>query len=532
MPEAPHGSVPAALLVFSPSGDRSQVPVHPVPFRIGRLSDNHLALRDNRISRRHAQIVLEDGQYVIEDCRSRYGVFVNGLRVERARLRHGDRISFGFEDSYQLTFLSGAGGVRTLLAQRELGSELDRLRATLEVARALQASLSTDEVLAAVVEAALAITGCERGFLLLVAGGKLEVRVARDRVGSRPPGEPRVPPARLQQVLLERRDLFSIPPEAVAGAVAIPLVRIRTGGAQQTSVVSAVEDTVGLLYMESDAACQLPAGSRELLTTLAMEASTVLENARLLEQQWERQRMEEELRIARRIQESLLPGALPSGGWLRAAGASVPSRQVGGDYYDLRALDPDRWAVAVADVSGKGVGAALLAALLQGMFLTAPYTRLPMPELLARVNRFLLERTGGEQYATVFYGLLESGGRFQFVNAGHPPALLLRRGAMRRLAAGAVPLGLLEEAEYASEETQLEPGDRLLIYTDGLTEARSAAGEFFGRQRLEQVAAQCGEADAAQTCRLLLEAVQRFTAGAEPADDIAVLVLEYAPPGS
>ena len=524
----PAAAPPAVLEVVSPSGDRSQIALRPLPFRIGRLGENHLALRDNRISRHHARILVEGGAYFIEDLGSRHGVFVNAARVERRRLTHGDRISFGFEDSYQLTFLLVPAGTPGLVISPEPGgSNLARLRAMLEVARALQASLSTDEVLAAVLEAALTITGCRRGFLLLEEGGELRVRIAREGSGPLSPEALRTPVERLRQALFERRELLAVSREAAGGGIAIPLVRIRTGAGQQTTVLAPAEDTVGLLYMEADQPTELPVGSRELLTTLALEASTVLENARLLEEQWARQRMQEELRIARRIQENLLPGKLPSCSWLRAAGVSLPSREVGGDYYDLRHVAEDCWSLVVADVSGKGVGAALLAALLQGMFVAAPYSGLPIQEMMARVNRFLLERTAGEQYATVLYGLLDAGGRLLVVNAGHPPALVLRGSRTERLPARSLPLGLLEDAVYCVDEVRLRPGDRLFIYSDGVTDARNAAGEFFGLARLERTLSQVTVKGAEALSHAALAAVDAFTGGADQPDDLTVLALEY-----
>ena len=517
------------LLVTSPSGQHTRVRIEPIPFHIGRLADNHLVLRDNRISRRHARIVLENGLYVVEDLGSRHGVFVNGLRIQRHPLQPGDRISFGFSDCYELAFAPAGPGLLALAAQAEPGGHLAGLRATLELARALQASLSTDEVLAAVIEAALAVTGCRRGYLLQRTDQGLQVRVAREANRPLPVKEGKLPLEQLEKVLLERRQLLTIEREAVGGAVAIPLVRIRTGQTGQTTGISAAEDTAGLLYMEAAEGQELPAGSGELLTTLALEASTVLENARLLEEQWARQRMEEELKIARRIQESLLPRRLPASRWLRLAGSSLPSREVGGDFYDARPVTPERWALIMADVSGKGVGAALLAALLQGMFLPAAYLPLPMEEMMARVNGFLLERTGGEQYATVYYGLLDADGRLRMVSAGHPPALWLRRDGVRRLPAASLPLGLLEEARYKAEEIRLEPGDRLVLYTDGVTDARNASGEFFGLARLEQTLRRHAEADAAALHQALLEALSAFAEGAEQSDDITLLTLAYQP---
>src|SRR5262249_22574765 len=144
--------------------------------------------------------------------------------------------------------------------------------------------------------------------------------------------------------------------------ICVPLVRIRTGQSDSTTVLAAAHETVGLLYMDSRTiAADLAGGNRELLQTLAIEASTVLENARLLQEEEAKRQMDEELHLARTIQQSLLPGRLPSDGWLRASGSSVASRLVGGDYFDVAHVTDECWSAVVADVSGKGVSSALLA---------------------------------------------------------------------------------------------------------------------------------------------------------------------------
>jgi phosphoserine phosphatase RsbU/P len=538
----------AYLIVTNPSGTQSRLKLEPVPFRIGRLGENHLVLRDSRASRHHAQIVTVDDGYAIEDLKSSYGVFVNGIRIQQQRLKASDRIEFGIPESYRLTFTLDVEQPAPEARAKStlLGGNLAKLRAMMEVARALQASLSTDEVLAAVVDGALAVTGCERGFLLLRQADDLETRVARDRNGPLPASELRVPTRLLHRALQQRKEFLSMnfdPSETGAGpeqtiaalelrsVVCLPLVRIRTGSVQETTTLSPADDSVGLLYMDSRmGTADLSAGGRELLTTLALEASTVLENARLLEQQWAQQRMEQELKIARRIQESLLPQRLPSTGWFRASASSLPSLQVGGDYVDVRQVDENSWAVVVADVSGKGVGAALLASLLQGIFLAAPYSRIPAEESMARVNQFLNDRTGGEQYATIFYCTLDSAGSLRWANAGHPPAIVAGpRGRIESLTANAMPVGLLEEATYQVSETSLAPGDKVILYTDGVTEARNGAGEFFGQRRLRQaicthVATSCHDLHAA-----ILAELDTFTQGAAQNDDVTLAVLEYLP---
>ncbi len=168
------------------------------------------------------------------------------------------------------------------------------------------------------------------------------------------------------------RPEMSVAALELRSVVCVPLVHIRSGTSEETRISGQRRGTVGLLYMDSrQAPADLSAGNRELLQTLAIEASTILENARLIEEERVKLRMEDELKIARDIQQGLLPAALPSIGWFRAAGSSLPSTQVGGDYFDVRQISPDLWAAVVADVSGKGVSSALLASLLQGSFLMA-----------------------------------------------------------------------------------------------------------------------------------------------------------------
>jgi len=311
--------------------------------------------------------------------------------------------------------------------------------------------------------------------------------------------------------------------------ISVPLVRISKVRGDDTSVVSTDEETAGVLYMDSRlATADLAGGNRELLQTLAIEASTILENARLLEEERIKQRIEEELGVARTIQQGLLPRSLPADGWFRVCGSSVASHQVGGDYYDFIPSGPDAWTVVVADVSGKGVSSALLAALLQGAFLAVSHSDAALHKRLERINAFLNERTAGEKYATVFYCLLERAGQLHYVNAGHCPPLIVRQaGGIESLAATAPPVGLIESAEFAVGETKLADGDMIVIYSDGVTEAQNLEGEFFGRQRLRQAVAE----HRADSCHALHEAIASavagFTESAQQADDITLVAVEY-----
>src|ERR1035441_7968615 len=377
-------------------------------------------------------------------------------------------------------------------------------------------------------------------------GFRSETRVARNRRGQNlKETDLRVPRDVIRRALEHRRELLSMnfeplgaedtrPENSIAdlelrSVICVPLVRIRAGQGDATSVIVTGNETVGVLYMDSRLmVADLAGGNRELLQTLAIEASTVLENARLLQEEQAKHQMEDELRLARTIQQSLLPGKLPGEGWLRASGSSLASHEVGGDYYDVMRVSAHCWSAVVADVSGKGVASALLASLLQGALITVTEHPEAMGHRMERLNRFLLDRTGGEKYATVFYCLLHEDGRMYYVNAAHCPPMVVRANGERlELEASGMPVGLLETAEFAVVEQRLAPGDKIVIYSDGVTEAQNLEKGFFGKRRLLEVV----EAHAGHSCGAIHDAIQEavaaFTEGAAQSDDITLVVLEF-----
>ncbi len=541
-----------AFTILDPNGNSTRQEIHSFPCRIGRHSTNDVILRDARASRCHAQLTIGDGDFVLEDLQSRHGVFVNGERINHQVLRDGDRVEFGFPDSFSLIFERSGSRVAEiadqltgleLTDQTKTGGNLARLRAVLEVARALQNSFSVDGVLAAVVDAALVVTNAERGFLLLDDAGELQVRCARDRHGPLRESDLAVPRNLIRKALDERSSTFSMQfhpdrndPSASAAllelksVVCVPLVRIRMAAAESDEPPTPGE-TVGVLYMDSRVQPRdMAAGNRELLETLAIEASTVLENARLLAEDRARRHLDEELAIARGIQQSLLPNNLPETGWLRAAGCSMPSRQVGGDYYDIFRVDPNCWAAVVADVSGKGVSSALVASLLQGAFLAVDRNPDSLRHTLQRINAFFCERTENEKHATVFCSLLHADGRFDYINAGHcAPIVVPINDVPETLLATATPVGLLEGVDFPAAQIQLQPFDRIVIFSDGLTDAGNADGAYFGVERLREVIRSHGDRPCALLHQAILDALESFTGGQEQADDLTLVVLEYRP---
>ncbi|MBV9612809.1 MAG: SpoIIE family protein phosphatase [Acidobacteriaceae bacterium] len=539
----------AALDVIHPSGERTRIPIEPLPFRIGRGPDNHLVLRDNRASRAHAWITHDGASLAIEDLDSLHGTWVNGRQIEKPTpLKSGDTVHFGFEDSYRLVFSDGDARISRILDRISTASSqaagaagsFARLRALVEVARTLQTSLAGDEVLNAVVDAALALTGAERGFLLLRSGDELQTKIGRDHHGTALDGSALDISADLmERALTERHDMLSIQippagdedsagPRQFSDVICVPLVQFRGLNAEETMSLSSQTNTVGLLYLDSRTE-QRPLSelNRELLHTLALEASTVLEDAKLLEEERQKLVLKQELEFARKVQQSLLPREFPASGWLRAAGSSLPFSEIGGDYFDLHPIGTDKWAAVIADVSGKGASSALLASLLQGAFLLGSELEAPLDAVLAKMNRFLIDRAQREKYATLFYARIDRAGETQCVNAGHCAPLLLRHsGEVQMLATSGAPIGLLPDPKFEVNRLQLAPGDKIVAYSDGLAETQNSRNELF-EDKLGSSLAELAALDAQQIHDRIMQAAEAFREGEPLRDDATLLVLEY-----
>jgi sigma-B regulation protein RsbU (phosphoserine phosphatase) len=249
-----------------------------------------------------------------------------------------------------------------------------------------------------------------------------------------------------------------------------------------------------------------------------------LERARTLEQ--ERVRFENELELARRIQERLLPAAPPEVAGLEIAGATEPAREVGGDYYDHLVLNDGRVLLVVADVSGKGVPASLLMSAFRAAIMSQEGA-LTEPERLAeRLNAFLYRSVESGRFVTAFFALLDPAtGAMQYVNAGHNPALLLRAGgSVEWLTEGGLILGIMPASTFTRGETQLAAGDLFVLYTDGVTEGANATAEQFGEERLVDAARRLTGMPCGDAARELVREVRGFEGATGPADDITVLI--------
>jgi len=553
--------IPAAgetvLEIISPDGGRRYARVSQSPFLIGRGSEtgNHLQLSDRRISRNCAAIVMEANKFYVEDRGQRRGVFVNGEKIESRELQDGDTITFGLDDSYEVVFrsaVSGSESVPQLLTRFEhitssepMGGGLRKLNELLAAITTLHSQLPLESVLGEMLTYAISVTDADRGVLLEPdREHQLKVRLARRSGGSRLPPESLAPSQTAIQLALRQKspviteDLAqadmdlqaaqSIVAQRLRAVVVIPLYAVARATTTEAIDSAKRGDLLGVLYLDSRRPAAFSKLDRQILDALAIEAANTLDNARLVERERERQRMEQEINIARDIQQALLPRNVHDFPYMAVTGCNFPSLSVGGDYFDVFSLSGDRIAFLLADVSGKGLGAALLTTMLQGL-LASLTLGTELGRVFDHVNRFLCDHAEIGRYATLFFGILDKDGNLDFVNAGHPSPFLIRRGvAEDAFKEGSFPVGLVPEAEYAVAKHRLEPGDTLVLFSDGVTEAMDPEDELYGMNRLREVLT--GTTDDCPLEALqksVLESVETFTRGARQADDLTLLLVRY-----
>ena len=285
--------------------------------------------------------------------------------------------------------------------------------------------------------------------------------------------------------------------------------------------------TIGVFNLESDLEDAFHDGHLELLTAFASHAAVAVERARLTRELLERRRLEKELAIARDIQLSFLPKSAPVISGYELAGAARPHAEVGGDYFDFIRVSDGRLGLAIADSSGKGIPAALLMAGFRMSLLAEIRNEFAIRAVMRKVNSLLHESIDRDKFVTAFYGVLDVKNRaLVFSNAGHNPPLLLRKdGTLEPLVEGGVALGVLPDAQYEERPLALSPGDTLLLYTDGVSEAESPTGEQYGQSRLEQLLIRLQGRPAQQILDGVVEDVLAFAGARGQNDDLTLMVV-------
>jgi serine phosphatase RsbU (regulator of sigma subunit) len=517
---------------------------------IGRSSSADLALPDRFLSRHHARLYRAGDRYLLEDLGSRNGTLLNGepvlaptavgpgdvIRISSSVLAvqgdAGDAVDEALASSHTVF-----RPVAELLAQSRAAAPTDhrdleryaaRLRLVNEVHQALGSALALPELLQLILDRLFDHLGPDQAGIYLLQDDRLQLAASRSAGG----GTPRLghSQALLREVTGKRVAALVLDAQTDSRfAAAHSLLAAGVRSLVAAPLLADDGSALGLVMVHCNAAVRLfTEEDMELLVSLASVAAVRLRNVALAEEAAQRRVLEEELALARRIQERLLPRELPPvPGWSLHA-HNAPSRHVSGDLF--QAVTPaagGRCSLLIADVAGKGVAASLLAASVEALAAGALEDGLPPAEACARVSRLLYQRTPGEKYATaLLVAIAAHDGRLEYANAGHNPGLLVRAGGeVERLGPTGVPLGLLPVAAYRGAHLELAAGDTVVLYTDGITEAVNEEEEELGLDRLTTLCRERRGDDLPALAAAIERAVLDFSGDGPRGDDQTLLLL-------
>jgi serine phosphatase RsbU (regulator of sigma subunit) len=526
---------------------------------LGRSSKADVVLADRYLSRQHARLFLREGSWFLEDLGSRNTTFLNDRPVAQAMpVRPGDVIRLAesrivvAEPGAELPGLASGDGLSgsaderlpestvfrsasALLAGPAAGEGAGlaaRMRLLNEVHRALAAPITLEALLDLILDRVFAQLEPEEGAVFLRDTKGALTRAATRRARGIT-GDPLYSRALAQEVVEKGQ------------AALVTDARIDERFAKAESiVVSGVRSMIAAPLLDSEGCLGmivLSAKSRvypfreddlELLVALASAAALRIRNIELAEETARRRLLDHELDLAHDIQMAMLPRCFPDLPGIDVSAVLRPARSVGGDLYDVLA-DGERVWLLTGDVSGKGVGAALFMAVTKTLFRAIAPGSASVAEATARINRELARDNERAMFVTVFVGRLDvATGELEYVNAGHNPTYRLAAGGGIAALAGPVDpaLGAVEGHEYRSTRLRLTPGDAVLLYTDGVVEARSAGDEEFHTLRLESYLSGCGEASAERIVQGLVEKLDEFVGDAPQYDDVTVLALRWLGP--
>ena len=525
---------------------------------IGRSARSDVCIPDAFASRLHAEVRKEGDAFWLQDLGSANGTRYNGQLVTMPiPLVSGGEIQIGetrivFEDE-QMNRLGSATLIadstealdpsKTIsLTQRrnptteildgQFSSRTDLLGLISKVGVALLSSSGLDETLDQVASLVFEAVPAESCVVMLrdeTAEGGMKIVVAREKGKDEPIQEVRISRTVLDEVLKNGKSVLTADaqhdPRYASQTMA--LLGVRSVLAVPLSVDE--REVFGIIYADSPTyETTFTEEHLNILTTLASVASIRVQNARLLEERFERERMERELELATEIQQRFQPSEAPRMDGYEFQGISFSCYEIGGDYYDFIKRHDGKMLIALGDVSGKGTAAALLMSSLHAAIHGQVAARSSLGEVVRSVNQYLADNTPANRFVTLFVAELDpTDGTFRYINAGHNPPLIGRAdGNIEQLSSGGFPLGILPSAEFEVGETHLGPGESLLIYSDGVSEANNLKEEEFGMERLMDVVRRNFQASAAGLRDKVESALSAFTQTAPANDDITLVIVK------
>jgi len=543
-------TVSRELVIRDLDGNTATVMLDHDRITLGRSGANELSYPDDiGLSRQHLALTGRDGNWTVEDLKSKNGTLLNGVRIEKPMpFLPGDRISAGhltieFADPGQAThntvvFVDNteefSNSATTVVASLDgvLGPHADdlnkthvlqgspQMRALIRAGRELAGHRPLAELFPLIMDLSVEAVMAGRGVLMTLDGEDLNVRAARGEgfkisttVRDRVINEKASLLVRDAQLDQNLREHMSIVEQKVRSMIAVPL---------QTN-----DRVIGLIYVDTpNTIREFTREDLNLLTVMANVAAIRIEHARLNEIEEAERAMAKEMHQAALIQQGLLPSSAPATEGLDIAAKAVASRSVGGDYFDFIKYPDGRVAIMVGDVAGKGMPAALLMSSLQARVHVVFEEPDDLAKKMARLNKSTCASCPDNRFITFFTCIVDAtSGKVVFTNAGHNPPLVVRaKGGYQALEGGGMILGILPMAQYQESEIILEQGDVLVLFSDGVTEAVDPEDHDFGEERLAKLVASMRDRPAAEIVQEVHRAVHAFTQGAPPADDITVVI--------
>jgi phosphoserine phosphatase RsbU/P len=543
------------LLISTPDGAPARVQLRKSPLTLGRSVDNDLPYpHDPWLSRYHLCFEQREKTWFVRDCESRNGTVLNTAGIKEAKVvKAGDKvlaghltidvrerpseairpvISFSSKDDTKsaseatfITSLDKVLGKTDPVPIRDVSVASRMISALIRAGQELVTLQPLEQLFDTILELSLSAVEARRGVILTLDEGELQVRASRGDNFT-------ISAAIRDQVLRDKRSLLisdAMLHDSLNKQDSIVRQRVRS---MMAAPLQTADRVIGLIYVDNGVILRpFSQDDLDLLTVMANVAAIRIENARLAEVEQSEKLMEADLAQASEIQRSLLPNEPPAyEGW-ELAGLNIPCRTVGGDYFDFIPYQDGRLAVVVGDVSGKGLPAALLMSSLQAKVQMLREANPSPGQAVSTLNRSLTERCPLGKFITFFYALLDPAtGSLEYSNAGHNYPLILRtNGSVEVLTGNGIVMGLFAAVHYDVKTTKLEPGDMLVLYSDGVTEAADSADEEFGEKGLAKFLVDRKAVRCDDIVNQLVEHIRKWRGAAAFADDFTVVLVRRAP---
>jgi len=552
------------LFVYPKKGDSFWHTLKKEKTMIGRSEDNDLALPDPFSSGHHAVIIPADGGFCVRDNGSKNGTFLNGKKVQgEIELKRGDEILVGstriifdkeLSSNVEVTeVVHPARNINTVIPLKDILKKQDidttiqslatpadfmRIKSDYksmavlnEVSKALVLHQPLQDLLEKVMDLISEYLPMDRGVLMLKEGNPPQMIAKVTRINNK---------NLIRQKILVSQSIINLVLDnhsAVLTADAQQDDRLRMKDSIiKSNIHSAVcvplwnnREIIGVIYADRISLLeQFGEEDLRLMTLLANLAAVKYENAIAIERAIEMEKYQKELALAAQIQKDFLPRKNPPCENFDIAGTNIPCNQVGGDYYDFISIDPYRLAVIVADVSGKGMSAALLMASLRAALIAEVGPQLRLEHMAVKLNDFVHSSSASNRFITFFFCELDMrSGSLRYINAGHnPPIIVARDGSVSRLDPTGFCLGMFPSVSYEVGQVTLEKGELIGLFTDGITDARNKENADFSEEALIGLLKKNAKKPAAEIVEKVCAELASFTAGVEPFDDMTLIVLK------